>query len=177
MEIANGYTTKLKQTVKHYFTYLGCWQRLVKKTKSEFCSLSTTLWLAKPHWHVLLLPTYNANTHTECFINNKTSYCNTNVGKMSNFFSTQDVVNLLVKQTKSEVFLHSQPHSGQPKHTAYSRTHSMCDIANSMHANMYSTWAYYLSKPSYSMHHCKDKFNEWKSTKDYFFLLRMSVST
>ena len=38
-----------------------------EKTKSEFCSLSTTLWLAKPHWYVLL-PPYNANTHTECFI-------------------------------------------------------------------------------------------------------------
>ena len=30
-------------------------------------TLSTTLWSAKPHWRVLL-PTYNANTHPECFI-------------------------------------------------------------------------------------------------------------
>ena len=39
------------------------------------------------------------------------------------------------KKTKSENCLHSQPHCGQPKHTACTRGLSMCHTANSVHTN------------------------------------------
>ena len=99
------------------------------------------------------------------------------------------------KSLKSKVYLHSSSHCGQPNHTCCSRAHSICvlwhcNTANSVHPNMYSTWAFHLSKLPCSIHHCNivgiksmhggSQWLHYKTKIDCktpFFLLRMSVNT
>ena len=106
MEIANGYTKKLKQTAKHYFFLLRMSVNPCERmTKSEFC-LHYIHHIVVSKTTLVCTASYNANKthnyHIDNFIpvrkQNKLQQYQENRA----FFSIQDAVSLLVKQSKKD---------------------------------------------------------------------------